>query len=293
MVERIIELKNSIRLNVRYTQTRKTTILFLHFSEGTAQIFNGIIPYFEDSFNIVIPDLRGHGKSDKPFSGYHIDDMAEDVKFLLEELKIDKCHIVGSSLGAEVAVSFAAAYPEKVLSLVCEGAIYNEFGEYGLFNSSEEEIKKEKEKRFVNTISKRTERTYNSKAEIIEYQTKFFKRNDLWNDLFLEFIESNICDTEDGKYTYCTPLYVSNEYVLQYWDFKFEEYYKKIDCPVLFIPSEEEWNNEKIRKSIDGFCAYLSNYKIEYIEGSKHAYVWMQFPEVISKLVYRFIQNIE
>nr|WP_276203448.1 alpha/beta fold hydrolase [Paenibacillus wynnii] len=47
-------------------------VLFLHFSGGNLNMWDGIIPQFEKNYSIVAPDFRGHGKSDKPESGYHI-----------------------------------------------------------------------------------------------------------------------------------------------------------------------------------------------------------------------------
>ncbi len=108
-------------------------------------MWEGITPQFENEYSIVVPDIRGHGRSDKPLTGYHIDDMAKDLYLLLLKLNVESCHIVGSSMGAEVGLSLAAAHPELVRSLVCEGALYNEFGEFGLFNGTEDEIKLQKE----------------------------------------------------------------------------------------------------------------------------------------------------
>lgn len=60
-----------------------------------------------------------------------MDVMADDVAGMMVRLILDQAHIVGSSLGAEVGLSIAANYPEKVLSLVCDGVLSNEFDPYG------------------------------------------------------------------------------------------------------------------------------------------------------------------
>lgn len=292
MKEEMIRLKNSIKMNVRYSETHGTAIILLHFGTGTSHIWNGIIPFFKDSFKIIAPDLRGHGKSDKPMDGYHIDDMANDIYFLLEELGINKCHIIGSSLGAEVGVSFASAYPDKVLSLICEGALYNEFGEYGLFNGSKSEIEQEKRKNIESFLA-RTKPIYKSRTELIKEESKSLQAEGLWNEYFKKFIESNICETESGDFTYCNPDHASNIYVQHYFNFKFEKYYQKIKCPVLFLPSDGEWNNERIREIMFRFANFLDKYEIKNIKDSLHAYVWMQYPEIAGKIAYDFITKIE
>ena len=289
MKERLIKLKNSIDLNVLDTQNTGPVVLLLHFSSGTAQMWNGIIPYLKDTYRVIAPDLRGHGKSSKPETGYHIDNMAEDIYLLLKELDIEQCHIVGSSLGAEVGVSFAASHPEMVLSLVSEGALFNEFGEYGLFNGSENEIQEEKEKR--RSEYKRSEQPlFDSKEEMIEEKSQFFKEAEVYNDYFKQFIETNIC-SQDGKFTFCHPIFAANEYVVHYLDFRFEEYYKKISSPVLFLLSEDEWKNEKIRDIVEKFAQFIEDSTIKYIEGGMHAYIWMQYPEIAGKLISDFINN--
>lgn len=124
LIEEMIKL-DDIGINVRYSLDDREVVLLLHFSGGNLNMWEGIIPQFEREYSIIAPDLRGHGKSDKPDSRYHIDDMANDIFLLLQRLNVAKCHIIGSSMGAEVGLSLAASHPEHVLSLTCEGAIYN------------------------------------------------------------------------------------------------------------------------------------------------------------------------
>lgn len=290
MKGKFIKLRNSINIYVRDSEEEGTAILLLHFGSGNSYIWDGVIQIFKGSFRLIAPDLRGHGRSDKPKKGYHIDDMADDIYFLLKELGISKCHIIGSSLGAEVAVSFAAAHKDMVLSLVCEGALYNEFGEYGLFNGSKEEIEEEKMRRLASRLE-REEPIYSSREELIESEKHSFLEAGLWNINFKKYIEKNTCKIGEDKFSNCYPLYVSNEYIKKYWEFKFEKYYQEIECPVLFMPSDQEWKDSKIKKIIYKLASFLDNYSIELINGSQHAYVWMQFPQISGKLAYEFIMR--
>lgn len=290
MVEKVITLNNSVGINTRYAIDHKPVVLFIHFSGGNLHIWDGVLPLFEKEYSIIAPDLRGHGKSDKPLGGYHIDDMAEDMYLLLQQLKVDRCYVVGSSLGAEVGLSLAASHPEMVLSLVCEGALFNEFGEYGLFNGGNEEIEQEKEARRVQ-IAERGDPIFKSKSDYIEKQKASFEEEGLWNEFFAAFLENSLQETEDGSFTYCYPNYVRTEYITKYWDLRFEDYYSKVRCPVLILPSEEEWDNDKIQNSIKAFTSLLDTYEIQRIAGSLHAYVWMQFPTQAGEVVRNFISK--
>ncbi len=65
---------------------------------------------------IITLDHRNHGNS--PHTPEHsYEDMITDLAWLLNDLGIEKAHIVGHSMGGKVAIGFAADYPEKILSL--------------------------------------------------------------------------------------------------------------------------------------------------------------------------------
>ncbi|WP_169810258.1 alpha/beta fold hydrolase [Paenibacillus macquariensis] len=288
MVEEMIKLDH-IEINVRYSLEDKPVVLFLHFSGGNLNMWEGIISQFEKEYSIIAPDFRGHGKSDKPQTGYHIDDMANDIYLLLQHLSVEHCHIVGSSMGAEVGLSIAASHPELVRSLVCEGALYNEFGEHGLFNGTEEEIIHRKEVLKVQ-LAERKECVFITKEEYVEEERAKLQQG-LWNECFLAFFENNVQQMTNGEFTYCYLNRVRTEYIQKYWDVKFEQYYKMLQCPILFLPSEEEWANEKIRSSLDAFTSLLDVYEIERVENAIHAYVWMQLPITVGEVAKRFISK--
>ena len=291
MTEEIIKIAD-ISINVRYSLNDKSVVLFLHFSGGNLNMWEGILPQFENKYSVIAPDFRGHGKSDKPLAGYHIDDMANDIYLLLRKLNVERCHIVGSSMGAEIGLSLAASHPELVLSLVCEGALYNEFGEYGLFIGTADEIQHKKDM-MRTELAKREERVFKTKEEYIEEQRAELEQKGLWNEHFLAFFEHNQQQKENGNFTYCYLNHVRTEYVQKYCDLRFEQYYKNVKCPVLFLPSEEEWKDLRIRSILFVFAGLLDAYEIKHIENSVHAYVWMQLPLTAGKVVKEFISKYD
>jgi pimeloyl-ACP methyl ester carboxylesterase len=58
-------------------------------------------------YRVLAPDLRGHGLSSWTRTGYHVEQFADDLGGLLNDLEIDQCAVVGHSLGARVAVALA------------------------------------------------------------------------------------------------------------------------------------------------------------------------------------------
>lgn len=67
---------------------------------------------------VLLYDLRGHGRSSIPATGYHLPSMAADLEALMSHLDMRSVHLVGHSFGGRVALTFAGLYPERVRSLV-------------------------------------------------------------------------------------------------------------------------------------------------------------------------------
>ena len=77
------------------------------------------LPVFARSFRTLVVDQPGFGKSDKPpVEGSYFTFAAEALAGLLNELGIDRVHLVGNSLGGGTAARFALSYPERAGRLV-------------------------------------------------------------------------------------------------------------------------------------------------------------------------------
>jgi pimeloyl-ACP methyl ester carboxylesterase len=77
-----------------------------------------IAPQLRRYYRVTSYDLRGHGYSDVPPSGYTAGDMAADLLGLLDALGIQKPTLIGHSFGADVCMYFAHEYPDRVERLV-------------------------------------------------------------------------------------------------------------------------------------------------------------------------------
>src|SRR3989440_4601916 len=67
---------------------------------------------------VVVPDLRGIGKSSKPEAGYDEKTQAKDIRAVVTGLGYDKTFVVAHDIGNMVAYAYAATYPDKVERLV-------------------------------------------------------------------------------------------------------------------------------------------------------------------------------
>lgn len=80
-------------------------------------IWMSLVPLLETKARLILPDLRGHGRSPVVEDIYSMQDMAEDILLLLDDLKLEKVVLVGQSMGGYVALQFARSFPERLSGL--------------------------------------------------------------------------------------------------------------------------------------------------------------------------------
>jgi len=68
-------------------------------------------------YRVIALDNRGAGRSDKPFGHYSLEQMAADAIAVLDQVGVEKAHIVGASMGGAITQIIGLKYPERVLSL--------------------------------------------------------------------------------------------------------------------------------------------------------------------------------
>ncbi len=93
-------------------------IIFVHGITANAFCFQAFADDLARDHRVFAYDLRGRGDSDKPESGYNIPIHAADLAELIDELGLEQPVVAGHSLGAFIALYFAAHFPEKLSKLV-------------------------------------------------------------------------------------------------------------------------------------------------------------------------------
>lgn len=102
--------------------TSKTPAIFLHGHGLNRSMWDVQKQALRGSMRVVTVDLRGHGRSEKPKTGYSRDEEVKDLEGLLGVLRARRVHLVGLSRGAGIALAFAAAHPERTASVAALGA---------------------------------------------------------------------------------------------------------------------------------------------------------------------------
>jgi pimeloyl-ACP methyl ester carboxylesterase len=94
----------------------------LHGYSDSSFSFSRVLPLLPASLRVIVPDQRGHGRSDRATGDYSMDVLARDVVELMDALNVPTATIVGHSMGSFVARRAASLAPERVSRLVLVGA---------------------------------------------------------------------------------------------------------------------------------------------------------------------------
>ena len=93
-------------------------ILFIHGIAGSYDTFDPVLSSVAKQYEVIAPDLLGHGRSAKPRGDYSLGAYASGLRDLLEMLEIRAVSVVGHSMGGGVAMQFAYQFPERCQRLV-------------------------------------------------------------------------------------------------------------------------------------------------------------------------------
>jgi pimeloyl-ACP methyl ester carboxylesterase len=100
----------------------RATVVLIHGLTGdtlASWYFTLASPLASAGLRVAMYDLRGHGNSDRPASGYHIEDFVDDLGALLDALGLDEpVYLIGNSFGGVIAFGYAARYPRRVAGVV-------------------------------------------------------------------------------------------------------------------------------------------------------------------------------
>lgn len=102
-------------------------VTFVHGAGGSSAIWFKQIRDFSKHFNVLLVDLRGHGRSKKlglsNIKAYNFQKVGDDVIEVLDHLRIKKTHFVGISLGTIIVRELTERFPSRTASMIMGGAI--------------------------------------------------------------------------------------------------------------------------------------------------------------------------
>lgn len=237
-------------------------VVFLHGLGSSGRDWELQIPAFEGEYRIVLIDMRGHGKSDKPPGPYSVAQFATDTVAVLDHLGIKSADFVGLSMGGMIAFQLAVDYPERVRSMV-------------IANSGPALVPQTLKQRFavwmrffiVRAMGMRkmgetlAPRLFTDAAQELERQT-FIER---W--------------AENDRRAYLDAMRA-----LIGWSV--EERISAIKAPTLILASEQDYTPVSAKAA---YVAKMSTARLKVIENAHHA-VAVERPEAFNSTVLEFLR---
>lgn len=115
-----VQLPN-LRLHYEHNGQGDTVLLLVHGNFASWRWWQPLLTQLPANYYAYAPEMRGFGDSEKPFNGYHIEQLAADLLAFIDVMQLPKLHLVGHSLGGAVSLQMALEHPELFhsLTLVC------------------------------------------------------------------------------------------------------------------------------------------------------------------------------
>jgi pimeloyl-ACP methyl ester carboxylesterase len=114
---------DGVELNLAKWPGNGKTLLCIHGLTANCRCWDAVAEAMDGRHRVLALDLRGRGHSQRPQTGYSIERHCSDLCCLMNDLGLDRVVAVGHSLGASIALEFAARHPERVeRTILVDGA---------------------------------------------------------------------------------------------------------------------------------------------------------------------------
>lgn len=256
----------------------KTPLLLLHGMADNSQVWLSLGEHLQEKYHIIAPDLRGHGNSAKPKTGYFNDDIINDLQALINYLKWDKFHVIAHSWSAKLVPIWVTKNPTLFQTMVLVDPFY------------------------INKIPSWSKITFPLLYKVLPFlkmtgtfdsyesaknTAKSLKQYQGWSELQQKVFEYSIYKNEHQQW--------SSKFAPQAKDEIFTDVMLKaglteiLNIPTLFIKPEKGLN--KSSWQISPFKKYLPNLTIKNVPGNHWAF--LVEPEIFNQTVEEFLENYQ
>lgn len=111
-----VKIQQTISLLKNEFQAGRETLIFIHGLAGSSSAWADHVERFTRDFNLILLDLRGHGKSHRyqNFSDYQPSHFSEDMDAVFAELSISNATLVSHSFGCLMAMAYVTTRPDRI-----------------------------------------------------------------------------------------------------------------------------------------------------------------------------------
>ena len=274
MPQRQTFTNNSMEISYLQWSDRGMPLLLLHGMADHALVWSSLGDYLSSNYQVIAPDLRGHGESGKPATGYHFQDYIGDLRALINHLGWTQAHILGHSWSAKIAAIWATQQPEVFKSLILVDPFF--------IDKMPSWIRITFPILYQVLPFLKITRSFDSyqSIEAIARQLKQYKG---WSNLQQEVFKNAIEQKADGSWSSKFTLSARGEIFEDVMGFA--GLTKALDIPSLLILPQQGLN--RTAWQIQSYKKYLTSLEIKKIPGNHWAFLGE--PEIFNQAVAEFL----
>ncbi|WP_419547701.1 alpha/beta fold hydrolase [Microcystis sp.] len=274
MPQRRTFTNNSMTISYLQWSDRGIPLLLLHGMADHALVWSSLGDYLSSNYQVIAPDLRGHGESGKPATGYHFQDYIGDLRALINHLGWTQAHILGHSWSAKIAAIWATQQPEVFKSLILVDPFF--------IDKMPSWIRITFPILYQVLPFLKITRSFDSyqSIEAIARQLKQYKGwSNLQQEVFKNAIEQKADGSWSGKFTLSARGEIFEDVM------GFAGLTKTLDIPSLLILPQQGLN--RTTWQIQSYKKYLTSLEIKKIPGNHWAFLGK--PETFNQAVAEFL----
>ncbi|MDB9414270.1 alpha/beta fold hydrolase [Microcystis aeruginosa] len=274
MPQRQTFTNNSMTISYLQWSDRGIPLLLLHGMADHALVWSSLGDYLSSNYQVIAPDLRGHGESGKPATGYHFQDYIGDLRALINHLGWTQAHILGHSWSAKIAAIWATQQPEVFKSLILVDPFF--------IDKMPSWIRITFPILYQVLPFLKITRSFDSyqSIEAIARQLKQYKG---WSNLQQEVFKNAIEQKADGSWSSKFTLSARGEIFEDVMGFA--GLTKTLDIPSLLVLPQQGLN--RTTWQIQSYKKYLTSLEIKKIPGNHWAFLGE--PETFNQAVAEFL----
>lgn len=244
---------------------RGAPVLLVHGLGSSCQDWEYQIPALAAQYRVIVVDVRGHGRSDKPRERYSMPGFSADIEALLEHLQLGPVHLVGLSMGGMIGFQLAVDQPQLLKSLTIVNSApevkIKRFGDFRQFA-----------KRWLlarvfsmETIGKGLGKNLFPAPEQAELRHKIARR---W--------------ARNEKHAYLASFSAIVGWGVQ-------EKLSRIACPTLVVTAKYDYTPVALKEA---YVRLIHEARLVVIEDSRHATPLDQ-PEEFNRILLEFVKDVD
>ncbi|MDK2820228.1 MAG: 2-succinyl-6-hydroxy-2,4-cyclohexadiene-carboxylate synthase [Clostridia bacterium] len=248
-------------------------LLLLHGFTGSSENWHPFIKFWEHSFQLIMVDIIGHGKTESPDNAkrYSMDYVTDDLLELLNKLDLDKINLLGYSMGGRLALSFAIKYPNRVHRLILEST------SPGLQSLNERKERMIRDEKLAERIMSQGIEAFVDYWEAIPL---FASQNKLSKEKKTALKKQRLCNSTIGLANSLRGMGTGIQ--PSWW-----EHLADLNIPTLLLVGELDKKYCQIARLM---CNKLPNSELKVIKNTGHN-VHLEEPQIFSQIVLHYLLN--